>query len=65
MLKNAWKIRFTEKSTNTVSVNNKCIISPPYVKELEGFTKYFFKKYSFKVVYSAKNKLNNIMKLGR
>ena len=54
-----------EQSENIVTNNNKCIISLPFVKELEGFTKNFFKKYSTKVVYSSKNKLNNIIKLGK
>ena len=32
---------------------------------MEGFTKNFFKKHSTKVVCSARNKLNNIIKLGK
>ena len=37
----------------------------PYVKELEHFNNNFFKKYRTKDVYSARNKLNNIIKLGK
>ena len=59
------KIRFNEQSENTVTNKKKCIISLPFAKELEDFTKNLFKKHSTKVVYSAKNKLNNIIKLGK
>ena len=40
-------------------------VSLPYVKELEEFNNNFIKKYRTKVIYSAKNKLNNINKLGK
>ena len=53
------------KSSQTKSINNKAIISLPYVKELEHFNHNFFKQFSTKVVYSTKNKLNNIIKLGK
>ena len=52
-------------SRKTKSVNNKAIISLPYVKELELFNHYFFKQVSTKVVYSTKNKSSNIIKLGK
>ena len=58
-------IRFTEKNSGKTIENNKGFICLPYVKELEDFNKNFSKKYSTKVVYSAKNKLNNIIKLGK
>ena len=37
------KIRFNEQSENIITNKNKCIISLPFVKELEDFTKNFFK----------------------
>ena len=58
------KIRFTEKNCEKTIENNKGFICLPYVKQLEDFNN-FFKKYSTKVVYSVKNKLNNIIKLGK
>ena len=57
-------IRFMEKNSEKTIENNKGCICLPYVKELENFNN-FLKKYSTKVVYSAKNKLNNIIKLGK
>ena len=58
-------IRFTEKNSEKTIENIKGFICLPYVKELWNFNKNFFKKYSTKVVNSAKNKLNNIIKLGK
>ena len=54
-----------EKNSEKTIENNKGFICLPYVKELENFNNNFFKKYSTEVVYSAKNKLNNIIKLGK
>ena len=54
-----------EKNSEKTLENNKGFICLPYVKELEDFNKNFIKNYSTKVVYSAKNKLNNIIKLGK
>ena len=44
---------------------NRSFIALPYVKELENFINYFFKKQNTNVIYSTKNKLNKIMKLGK
>ena len=54
-----------EKNSEKTIENNKGFICLPYVKDLENFNNNFFKKYSSKVVYNAKNKLNNIIKLGK
>ena len=59
------KINFITNCRQTKSINNKAIISLPYVKELEYFNYNFFKQFSIKVVYSTKNKLHNIIKLGK
>ena len=40
-------------------------IALPYVKEIENFINYLFKKHNTNVIYSTKNKLNNIIKLGK
>ena len=58
-------IRLREEKNSEKRIENKGFICLPYVKELEDFNNNFFKKYSTKVVYSAKNKLNNIIKLGK
>ena len=52
-------------SRKTKTFNNKAIISLPYVKELELFNHHFFTQVSTKVVYSTKNKLSSIIKLGK
>ena len=52
-------------SRKTKTFNNKAIISLPYVKELELFNHHFFKQVSTKVLYSTKNKLSSIIKLGK
>ena len=54
-------------SCNTTTNKNKTnrFISLPYVKELESFINHFFKQHNTNVVYSTKNKLNNIIKLGK
>ena len=52
---------------NTTTNKNKTdrFISLPYVKELESFINNFFKQHNTNVVYNTKNKLNNIIKLGK
>ena len=64
-LKKRLKYLTFTNSRKTKAVNTKAIISLPYVKELELFNHNFFKQVSTKVVYSTKNKLNNIIKLGK
>ena len=56
------KLRNAHNNTPQNS-NKKTFISLPYVKELENFLNIFFKKYNTNIVYSTKNKLNNIIKL--
>ena len=58
------KLRNTHN--NTPQNNNKQkFVSLIYVKELESFINIFFKKHNINVIYSTKNKLNNIIKLGK
>ena len=44
---------------------NKNFIFLPYVKEIEGFTKNFFKRLNTNVIFSTQNKMNNIIVLGK
>ena len=58
------KLRNAHNNTPQNS-NKKTFISLPYVKELENFLNIFLKKYNTNIVYSTKNKLNNIIKTGQ
>ena len=58
------KLRHGCNTTTNKNKRNR-FISLPYVKELESFINNFFKQHNTNVVYSTKNKLNNIIKLGK
>ena len=58
------KLRHGCNTTTNKNKRNR-FICLPYVKELESFINNFFKQHNTNVVYSTKNKLNNIIKLGK
>ena len=52
---------YARLSTKIISTR----VSLPFIKELEGFTKNFFRRLNTNIVFSMKNKLNNIIVLGK
>ena len=59
------KIYSTTDTTHNNTSDNKTFICLPFIKELEGFMKNFFKRLNTSVVFSMNNKLNSIIVLGK